>query len=184
MSSVNENHFYYILFIYHFLENFFTRKKLSKNDSLFILSNGNLSNEYIKIQYVGDQNHFVPAIYFENSEVCNTGLGKCSCSAGYTFHVGLYAYTFRFDDRSYANINETIVKNWKQTFDDSTMGEYRSFQICIKSVNHVDTLYTRTFQFFDNLKSNLIDLKSACYLWIIPAINDMDYYTRPIIKPD
>jgi hypothetical protein len=159
------------------------------DDSLFVLSNGNLSRDFIKIEYAGSQDHFLPPIYIGNSGECNTGFGKCSYSANYTFHLGFYAYTFLYADTYYKIISNTIenliLTDIKTKYcNDSIYSGYGGFRISIKSTTKTDTVYTCSFQIFDELKKQLKGRKFMGFLWLNDIIDNLENLSKDAIKPD
>lgn len=155
--------------------------KLSFADSLYLSKNA-LSKNFIKIKYVGDQDHPMPIIYIENDE--KEGLVNQNCIAERTMIFNFITYKFSLQNNSFAYLKKCVLKNLEKLFCNSNFDKYGGFEICIKTENHIDTIYTCSFQFFEELKQQLSDYGNVCFLWIIPAINELENYSKYYIKPN
>lgn len=158
------------------------KEGLSLQDSLFLSSN-KLSQSFIKIKYVGDQDHPMPTIYIENGGRNNDNI-KRSCNAARIMKYSFVAYTFLYQEDSYQTIKKCVLDNMKYVHCDSSFDKYGGFEICIKNEKYIDTMYAYSFQFLEDLKYQFKSFNNPCYLWIIPAIDELEFYSRYYIKPD
>ncbi len=82
----------------------------SFQDSIYNSSN-TLTQDFIKIKYVGLQNHPLPPIYIEKEGECNTSTEQCSCVATRSFYGGYFTYAFLVSVYSYDSCKKWVLEN-------------------------------------------------------------------------
>lgn len=157
--------------------------KLSFKDSL-INSVSPLSENFIKIQYVGTQDYPLPVIFIENTgrpSNPNDMIHSCSADRIINFFV---TYKFSLSESSYQYFQKWMIENIRLKLYARISNNSGAFEICFKTKNQIDTIYANSLQFLEDLKHQFHAFNNPCYLWIIPAIDELEFYSKSYIEPE
>jgi len=128
----------------------------------------------------------MPTIYVEKKELSDS-IKYISDYSARRIRNFFVTYVFSFQNGPYQFFKKLILKNIKNEHYDSSYDDYGSFEICIKSENHSDSMHAYSLKFLEELKNEINEYGSnelLSFLWMIPAINELEKYSKHYIKYD